>query len=267
MISKNAQFITGFAMVTTSGVADTTTAVTTEVSKDGGSFAATTNSATRIGSTNCFNITLTATEMNCDLLMLKVTGASLIPVVITINPELSWTATKAGYVDASISTRSSQISADDIPTNAEFEARTLATADYVVVGDTIAGITDKSGFALTADYDPAKTHIDISILALESTSQTILSNTSNMQFDENGGGSIPFTYTVYSDAPQTLPLSGCKVWITTDEAGLNIVCPAKFSNLFGETTWTLDAGTYYIWRSKVGYIFDNPDTEIIEAGV
>ena len=48
-------------------------------------------------------------------------------------------STIAGYIDTEIGTL--QTSVDDIPTVAEFEARSIVAADYVVVGDTIAGVT------------------------------------------------------------------------------------------------------------------------------
>lgn len=44
-------------------------------------------------------------------------------------------------LDAKVSTRASQASVDDVPTVAEFNARTLPSADYVVTSDTIAGVT------------------------------------------------------------------------------------------------------------------------------
>lgn len=44
-------------------------------------------------------------------------------------------------LDAKVSTRASQASVDDVPTVAEFNARTLPSADYVVTTDTIAGVT------------------------------------------------------------------------------------------------------------------------------
>jgi len=43
---------------------------------------------------------------------------------------------------ASVNTEADSALTDyDAPTNTEMEARTIAAADYVVVGDTIAGVT------------------------------------------------------------------------------------------------------------------------------
>ena len=83
-------------------------------------------------------------------------------------------------LDATISSRASQSSVDDVPTVAELNARTLPSADYFdpatdtvanvttvgsvtgAVGSVTAGVTvttnnDKTGYALTAAYDAAKT--------------------------------------------------------------------------------------------------------------
>ena len=90
-------------------------------------------------------------------------------------------------LDATISSRASQSSVDDVPTVAELHARTLPSADYFdpatdtvanvttvgsvtgavgsvtgAVGSVTAGVTvttnnDKTGYALTAAYDAAKT--------------------------------------------------------------------------------------------------------------
>ena len=76
-------------------------------------------------------------------------------------------------LDATISSRASQSSVDDLPTVAEMNARTLPSADYfdpatdtvanvttvgsVTNGVTVATNNDKTGYALTAAYDAAKT--------------------------------------------------------------------------------------------------------------
>lgn len=79
-------------------------------------------------------------------------------------------------------------------------------------------------------------------------------------------GSVEWSYTV-TDADSN-PLDGCVVWITTDVSGTNVIW-SGVTNALGVTLDTygnapmLDAGTYYFWRSLSGYVFDNPDTEVV----
>lgn len=81
-------------------------------------------------------------------------------------------------------------------------------------------------------------------------------------------GCISFTYTV-TDTVTLLPVADCVVWFTTDLAGMNVVWSGT-TDAFGVARDTfgqvpcLDAGTYRVWKSKVGYIPDFwPDTEVV----
>lgn len=76
-----------------------------------------------------------------------------------------------------------------------------------------------------------------------------------------GAGSITWTYTV-TDADTGALLDGVSVWVTSDSAGLTVVASGTTDNL-GVVTFYLDAGNYYIWCSKAGYNFSNPDTETV----
>lgn len=63
------------------------------------------------------------------------------------------------------------------------------------------------------------------------------------------------------------PIQGVIVHITTDLLGTNVIWQGT-SDTFGYVRDSnsnkprLDAGTYYFWRQKPGYIFDDPDTEV-----
>lgn len=81
--------------------------------------------------------------------------------------------------------------------------------------------------------------------------------TANLQ----GGGAIAFTYTLTNEVGGA-PIEGAEVWATTDIAGANTIARG-FTDNFGQVTFALDAGTYYFWRKKSGWSFDNPDTEIV----
>jgi hypothetical protein len=81
-------------------------------------------------------------------------------------------------------------------------------------------------------------------------------------------GCISFAYTV-TDSVTLLPISNVSVWFSTDVAGTNIVW-SGITDAFGVArdaggfTPCLDAGTYSVWKQKVGYTPDFwPDTEIV----
>lgn len=81
------------------------------------------------------------------------------------------------------------------------------------------------------------------------------------------GTAIEFTYTMTSTSDGE-PLEGVRVVITTDSAGDNPVW-AGVTDTFGVARDSngnkprLDAGTYFFFRSKPGWIFQDPDTESI----
>jgi hypothetical protein len=76
-----------------------------------------------------------------------------------------------------------------------------------------------------------------------------------------GAGAITFTYTLTSSVDSS-PIASATVWVTTDQAGTNVVASGT-TNTSGEVTFYLDAGTYYVWREKSGWNFTNPDTETV----
>jgi hypothetical protein len=77
---------------------------------------------------------------------------------------------------------------------------------------------------------------------------------------------IEFTYTVTK--PDLTPIEGVQVWITTDSAGVNVVWNGD-TDTFGVARDDnaelprLDPGTYFFFRNKSGYIFVDPDTEVV----
>lgn len=76
-----------------------------------------------------------------------------------------------------------------------------------------------------------------------------------------GAGAIEFIYTL-TDSVTGLPIAGADVWVTTDIAGVNIIASGT-TDVFGNVTFWLDPGTYYLWRQRPGYTFANPDTEVV----
>lgn len=75
------------------------------------------------------------TTTNTD--MVGTDNAALAATALT---DATWTDTRAGYIDE-LAAANLPTDIADIPTVAEFEARSIVAADYVVVGDTIAGVT------------------------------------------------------------------------------------------------------------------------------
>ena len=78
---------------------------------------------------------------------------------------------------------------------------------------------------------------------------------------------VEFTYTI-TNSVTLLPISGVEVWVSTDIGGANHVWVGTTDafgvarDLFGDLP-ELDPGTYYFWRRKAGYYFDEPDTEVV----
>jgi flagellin-like hook-associated protein FlgL len=73
-------------------------------------------------------------------------------------------------------------------------------------------------------------------------------------------GSIEYTYTLTTDG--TTPIPGAVVEVYTETARTNLVAKGTTNN-FGVVVFYLDAGTYYFYRTKAGYSFTNPDTEVV----
>lgn len=111
------------------------------------------------------------------------------------------------------------------------------------------------------DYDPPTD------AELDAASAAILAAIAGISASTFPAGAIAFTYTV-TNSVGGLPLEGVEVWISTDNPAVNIVWKGD-TDAFGVARDVngslpmLDAGTYYFWRQLSGFIFVNPDTEIV----
>jgi len=76
-----------------------------------------------------------------------------------------------------------------------------------------------------------------------------------------GMGAIDFTYTL-TNSEDGLPIADADIWVTTDEAGTNVIATGR-TDQNGQVTFYLDAGTVYVWRQKSGWDFVNPDVEVV----
>ena len=54
------------------------------------------------------------------------------------------------------------------------------------------------------------------------------------------------------------PPVGADVWVSTDEAGANVIAGTLLTDPLGRVTFMLDAGTYYLWVQSTSVTFDNP---------
>lgn len=94
-----------------------------------------------------------------------------------------------------------------------------------------------------------------------SSIEGIITNISNDIANIPGSGAIEFSYTL-TNTINGLPIADAEIWITTDESGINTIAFGR-TNEYGIVTFHLDAGTIYVWRKKSGFMFDNPDVEIV----
>ncbi len=104
------------------------------------------------------------------------------------------------------------------------------------------------------------------------TDNTMAAVVSNSRFLENimirtdnalGHGSKLVTYTVKDD--QGNPLAGVVTFVTSDPLGTVIVAGSKITDSNGVVTFLLDPGvTYFIWNTKLGFNFNNPDIEVFD---
>lgn len=173
-----------------------------------------------------------------------------------------------------------------------FQARTDSGVTEIVAGSGVYGVEESdasiAGRTVVWDIDAtAKTAsetfssagLDASIIRsavglaspdLDSQLSDLASQLSSVQADVTALSAIGGDGAVSQDILTTVdgdPADGVEVWITSDEAGANIVAGPLASNALGITTFMLDAGTYFVWKQRSGINFTNPKTLIITEPV
>jgi len=123
----------------------------------------------------------------------------------------------------------------------------------------LAEINDSGGtFSATTDsVEALREKVDNTLDVAISTRATPADITDAV----NGPGSELCTITVKDQSGN--PLDGVAVWITSDEAGVDVVAGKKYTNSSGQVTFMLDPGTYYCWRQLARYNFTNPQTLVV----
>ena len=77
-----------------------------------------------------------------------------------------------------------------------------------------------------------------------------------MAVSTRGSGSLAVAIAVKDEFDNLL--DGVACWVTADQAGALVVAGTLYTDSLGVVTFTLDAGTYYLWRQRGGLNFDNP---------
>lgn len=238
------------------------------VSKDGGAFGAAANAVTSVASGYC-TLTLTGAEMTADTGCIRVTSDNCDPVHIEFYTEPGYTATRAAlldYLDAAISGR---------------EASGAAAAAVAGLNDLSAAEVNAEVDTALAEYDaPTKAELDSGLAGLSvptagqvadavwdetlSAHNTAGSTGAKLaDVDTLGAGADAVTLTVKLDGGTVV--GNADVWISTSSTGSPLVASGT-TNSSGQITFYLDAGvTYYCWREKVGYNFDNPTSFVAVA--
>lgn len=105
------------------------------------------------------------------------------------------------------------------------------------------------------------------VIAIKVTHASIAQQNLEYVVSDRSPNTTDFTYTI-TDANTSLPIEGVTVRFSTDAAGSNTVWIGTTDSFgvardAGGSLPSLDDGTYYVWRNKAGYTFDDPDTEVV----
>ncbi len=76
-----------------------------------------------------------------------------------------------------------------------------------------------------------------------------------------GSGVVSWTYTL-TNAVGGAPIPDALVEVSTDANKGNVIASGYTDN-FGQVTFNLDPGTYYLFRTKAGWDFTDPDIETV----
>lgn len=259
---KNAAFSFDISLVDQSNTDCFKTSVTLaagdiQVSKDAGSFANIGTLPTEIGTSGVLPVALTATEMDADRVTVRFHDAAgdqwqdALVTIYTAGQTLDTT-------DTAVDGKASQTSVDDLPTNSEL-ATALAGSDDAVLAAiaalnnlSSAGAQAAAAAALLA-YTAAKT-TDVPS-AGEIDTQLSSTHGAGLWGGAGGSGAVSTPITITDG---TNPLDGVEVWVTTDQAGSNMVA-SGVTDALGVVTFLLDPGDYYVWKQLAGWNFTNPE--------
>lgn len=116
-IYKNQSKLIQFAMVSTAGALSSATPIV-QISGDGGAYATTAAPSAVANVSGAWALTLSAGQMNYDVVHIVVTATGCIPIQMTLYTESDWTSSKAADIDATISSRQAAGSPVTLPSTA-----------------------------------------------------------------------------------------------------------------------------------------------------
>lgn len=125
------------------------------------------------------------------------------------------------------------------------------------------------GFIALGGTAPGEYRLDLPDAALATGAPFVTVNIHfNLAFDEailvllrnpvnnTGAGSVEYVVTVQRS--DLTPIAGAQVWVSTDPGGANVVAGALTTDAFGQATFWLDPGSYYLFCADEGFSNSNP---------
>lgn len=160
---------------------------------------------------------------------------------------------KLANLDAAISTRASQTSVNSIPTNPLLTDDTrLNNIDATISSRSTQTSVSAIPTSPLLSNDSRLNNLDVAV-STRSTQSSVDSIT--------GSGKTKWTYTLTLPDGVT-PIPNANIWITSDIEGNNII-GSTVTDSYGQANFAVDKGAVYVWISKTGYKFNNPDMEVI----
>ena len=268
------------------------------LSKNGGAFAAATNTVIEVGN-GWYKVTLAGLEtylagiVGWDL-VLHATGVGADPTdrmftvetasISSVNlvAVLSYTALTNinGVLPTLLTNTDSRLDNLDAAVSSR-----LPTSGYTAPPATVTLAASQPNYApakvgdamnLTIAYNAAKTAapttgmIDSALTAMHgsgswvSTSAPTTAQINSALSASHGsgswqsGGSGSILTNVYVSDDTDAPLDGVACWITTDPGGVVMVAGVNYTDALGYAQFLLDTGTYCLWRQRSGINFSNP---------
>jgi hypothetical protein len=164
----------------------------------------------------------------------------------------------AANLDAAVSTRATP-------------AQAKAQADQALID--YGAAKTSTPMTLHADYDPAKSAASqTSVNELRTVADGVKTKTDQLTFTEAGraDATVPdplgvgqITVPLVVKDQGNAPLPGVFVWAHDNIEGTGRPVAAGYTDGNGAVTFYLNAGSYYYWRSKVGYTFASPQTLVV----
>jgi hypothetical protein len=217
--------LTFYAFFVASAVGATGLTVTVDIYKNGSSLS-TANAATAVGG-GLYSYTLSSGSVDAEGMYAAIFKTSGTADQKHI-PSL-WVVGKGGveYLDATVSSRN-------------------ATTPPTVA-------------AIRGEMDANSTRLDAAV----STRATPAQVTTIVAAISGGGGSVEYTENVTDDSDD--PLDGVSVTVRTTTDSTDVPTASGTTDAFGNVTFMLDPGTYYVWAQRAGHNFTNPSTIVVTA--